>query len=356
MSPLLPLSACLDVPLKARTTPMLLDAIDCLFDLLASCQVSGVAALGVADAAGLFKRFGTLRAMVDAGWVDGHRIAAALAEVSSPGAEPRTPVDAVDRFFVPTILLGLSRLPLAPAAAVRTDDAWLRDVLASLIAVDAYRPLLVPDLAPEALSSGTGCHTDPRLGRAVIAGRWLASHVGFDVLVQAAAGKVALELPGKRGSADLLATARTLAVSGLLPEGLPREERGLGEQDTAWLEDAVYALCVRRRRVGGVPAASPEVPRGGGLRLGTSSSILSVLDPAAPPAPAAGEALDEEVLRLGLSPALCLTLERAGWSQMTVHFSHPNALDDLIDVIVDLCDARTPPQEIVGDGFALLPG
>ena len=345
-------------PLRPRNVPMLVDAIACLFDLLESCEVAAPAVLGAVDAEALLRRCGTLQALIAAQLVDERRVRAAIAELNPDDPRVLSPAELIDRFLVPSVLLDLSRRSVPAAALLPPGDAWLGDVLAALIAVDAYRPLIVPDLAPEELVAGPGCHSDPRLAPLVVAGRWLAGRVGFEALVQAAAGQVPLADALVQGHNDLLPGALALATRQPTPQAVLQWRRDVkpGEQDAAWLEDAVMGLCVRRRRVAGLPCAALEVPRGGGLRLLNDESALTVLAPAtAAVSTASGTALDPEIMRLDLPASLCGSLQRAGWHRLTVRLSHCEGLDDLIDVIVDLCEGRTPPQEIAGDGFAIEP-
>ena len=347
----MPARSLLQTRLTPRTAPMLFDASGCLFDLLVECDVDPTAALGAPDAEALLTQHHTLQALLDAQLVPQASLDAALAELS-PGSR-LAPADLVDRFLVPPVLLGLARLPAArvPSQPPPHGD-WLLDVLAALIAADAYRPLLVPSLAPDAIVAGPGCHTDPRLAPLVTAGRLLAGRVGFEALVEAVARQVPWQDAFDSRTEDLVAIAHGLAIGEPKAQGrlLEWDARRLGEQDVAWLEDALYGLCVRRVRQDGLPRALLCVPAGGGLQILPQAHHLRPLA-----APTADQGLDPLLHRLDLPQALCGGLLRAGWSQVRIELDDAEGLDDLVDLLVDLREQEAAPQPIVGAGFRISP-
>lgn len=342
----------LQARLSARSTPMLLDAVGCLFDLLQECDVDPVAALGAPDAEGLLAAYPTLHALMAAELIPSAPLRKSLDELQI-GA-PRLPAaDLVDRFLVAPVLLGLARLPVArPPSQPPPHGDWLLDVLAALIAADAYRPLLVPTLAPDAIVAGPGCHTDPRLARSVIAGRLLARRVGFEALVEAVARQVPWQDAFDFRTEDLLAIAQGLATNAAQAPGrLPEWDAArLDEQDIAWLEDALYGLCVRRELHDGWPRAAAAVPAGGGCEIRLQDHGIWALSVADGPS-----GMDPPPLRLDLPQALCGGLHRAGWSRIRVALDSAEGLDDLVDLLVDLRDREAAPQQVDGAGFRVTP-
>ena len=346
--------ALLEALLTAEDAPLLHEAVTSLIDLLRDCDLDPRTLLGATSAAELFRKHKTLRALGDAGLLDGRILRADLEELASPdmtAAAEKVPAAAeVDRFLVAPVLLGLARLPGGNAQLPR----WLVDAAASLIAVDAWRPLLAPDLAPEALLVGPGCHIDPRLVRRLPAGHLLARAVGFESLVQ-----------GLAGQGDLLDAldAQTLdACESLTKPGgefagseLACWTDEFGEQDAAWLEDTLQLLCVRRRREHGLPRAVHVVPDGGGLVIELETCRMRMAQPRSFGRAIAEGWLDPVPESVPAPPAACGALARAGWEGVIIRMEHTDSMEDLSEVLFDLCDQPDAPHAIHGDGFSIEP-
>lgn len=346
--------ALLDALLTAEDAPLLHEAITSLVDLLRDCDLDPRTLLGAASAQELLRRHKTLRNLGDAGLLDLTLLRAELEELASPAmtiaAEHVPAVAEVDRFLVAPVLLGLARLPGGGSDL----PSWLIDAGAALIAVDAWRPLVAPEMAPESLLQGPGCHTDPRLARLLPAGHLLARTVGFESLVQGIAGQGAL-LDALDGAT--LDAAETLTHPGAEFDGqaLRAWTDAFGEQDAAWLEDVVQLLCVRRRREHGLPRAVQSMPDGGGFVLDLQACQVRPAQPRSLGKAVAEGWLDALPTSLPAPPAACGALVRAGWPGLVVRLQHTDALDDLAEVLFDLCDQPDTPHAIHGDGFVIEP-
>ncbi|MFZ4577671.1 MAG: hypothetical protein ACOYOB_04665 [Myxococcota bacterium] len=333
-----------DATLSARSCPLLCEAVQGLIALLRECDVDPQACLGTTDPAQLLRGHPNLRDWASAGLVPVAWLNAAFAELEDESTR-LAPAQVVDLFLVPVLLRGLGRLPHAQNGAHEP----AREAVASLLAVDTWRALVSPELAPDAVIEGPGCHTDPRVALGLPAARYLAGRMGFEGLVQAAAGQVPW--------LDAVDAADRAMVDRLLQAGpwpelqqAPRPKR-MGEQDAAWIEDLLVSSCVRRRRVEGWPCAVPAIPPGGGLLLDAVAGELRPLgigvlagqgdwlDPVAGPAP--------------LPPVACHALRKAGWDRLEVRLTHLDALEDLTDALLDLCDKPPEPQVLEGDGFRI---
>jgi hypothetical protein len=243
------------------------------------------------------------------------------------------------------LLRGLGRLPLAQNGAPEP----AREAIAALLAVDTWRALVSPELAPDAVIEGPGCHTDPRVAEWLPAARYLAGRMGFEGLVQAAAGQVPW--------LDAVDAADRVMVDRLLQPGpWPELQQGpgpkrMGEQDAAWVEDALVSFCVRRRRVEGWPCAVPAIPPGGGLMLDAVAGELRALGVGA----SAGQGgwLDPVAGPVPMPTVVCHALRGAGWDRVEVRMTHLDALEDLTDALLDLCDKPPAPQVLEGDGFQI---
>lgn len=363
--------------LGPEATPLLHDAVDGLFDLLRECDVEPRLAVGMGSPTALLRKYPSLQAMAAAGLVSRPRVDQAMAElgdaawlhaVDDAPFDRLGPSDVVDRFLVVPVMVGLARLP---AAAVR-EPGWLADALAALIAVEAYRPLISPQLAPEAVQDDLGCHTDPRLALLLPPGRRLAGHLGFEALVETAAGQVPWE---DAIDTALLEEAALLArhASRIDWQASPAWRAGFGEQDAPWLDDAVLALCVRRRHQLATPvevlsgqrpgafAWSPPhavlaLPEGGGLVLDLRTCMLRT----ARDRPTLGRSvaegwMDAPVSSIAVSPAACAALTESGWTGLSIALDDVDCLDEFVDVLFDLCDQGGEPQEIQGEGFRIAP-
>jgi hypothetical protein len=346
--------ALLDAVLTPEDAPLLHEAVASLLDLLRDCDLDPRTLLGAASSQELLRKNKTLRALGAAGLLDAQLLRVELEELASPAmtlAAERVPAVAeVDRFLVAPVLLGLARLPGGGADL----PAWLIDAGAALIAVDAWRPLVAPEMAPEALLQGPGCHTDPRLARLLPAGHLLARTVGFESLVQGIAGQGAL-LDALDGATLDAAEALTRPGADFDGPSLASWTDTFGEQDAAWLEDMVQLLCVRRRREHGLPRAVQSVPDGGGFVLDLQTCQVRSAQSRSLAKSVAEGWLDAPPAALPVPPAACGALVRAGWPGLVVRLQHAEALDDLAEVLFDLCDQPDTPHAIHGDGFVIEP-
>lgn len=344
----------LDASLTPASAPLLVEACTELFDLLRECEVNARDAIGFGSAEALLRQHSSLRALRSVGLVDAAELQASMDELASPeaaiGLAGLPPAARVDRFLVPAVLLGLARFP----AAQRRLPDWLPRAVAALLAVDAWLPLIAPDLAPDILLNGPGCHTNPRIGRMLPAGHLLARVVGYEALAQGVAGLGPL-LDGIDEAT--LAAAEALMHPGVTIDGaaLPAWTQRFEEQDAAWLEDIVQSMCARRRREEGLPRAYMAVPDGGGLVLELQTCRLRVLAPATLGQTTAQGWLEQPPAAISAPPAACGALDRAGWPDVEIRFEHVDALEDMVEVLFDLCDQAGEVQLIQGDGFTVGP-
>ena len=54
-------------------------------------------------------------------------------------------------------------------------------------------------------------------------------------------------------------------------------------------------------------------------------------------------------------PAACGALARAGWEGVIIRMEHTDSMEDLSEVLFDLCDQPDAPHAIHGDGFSIEP-
>jgi hypothetical protein len=339
-------AALLQVSWSSRTLPLLAEALEAWFEHLASLRVQPARGVGVAHPQAFWQGFSSLAAVRDAGLLDVGAFERMCAEL--PAEVPLPAAEIVDRWLVSPVLLGLGRFPHASSDL----PAPCRDLVAALLAADAWRPLVQPDDVPDRLARGPGCHLDPWLARRLPAARWLSAQLGGEALVRVATGAARLPSTWQPQYADLL---RRLTVDDATPAELLQPGARFDADEAAWLEDVLDLATVRRRRERGLPRGCVVVPGGGGLQLDLARGVLSPLDiPTLGQATAAGW-LEPPWRGLPLPPGLCAVLQRAGWRVLELRLHDLDAVGDALDLLFDLCEAPEPPQRIEGEGFEIRP-
>lgn len=341
--------AVLEYPLTAKATPLLADALACWFDLLRQSEIDLQSSVGCKSVGELLRKYPTLQSFITAGRINGPLVANTIEGLQKSPLQLDSAAQ-IDRFVVPQVLSGLSHLPgLAQAGN------WLSESVAAIIAAEAYWPLIMPTLAPEEITQGPGCHSDPKIARAMLAGRWLASRIGLDAVIQAAAG----EMPWSDAvEADALQLGALIARPGAAIVGAQylAWTMDFAEEEANWLQDAMCALLLRRRVEQGLPRAYLTQPLGGAMiwhlqrcelrPIEKSTSLL---------AQEADGWLDALQTSVPMPLSACGALTRSGWQQLELVLTDVEALDELVNVLVDLVSQDARPQVVHGDGFSVKP-
>ncbi len=333
------------VRLAGGRTPLLAAALDGLFDLLRSVDLDPRHALGARNPAGLLERLPTLGDWLAHTPLPAATVAAVAAQCgwASVSQVHAAGADWVDRWLTPELLLAIAHFPHAQQSHPSERGAWLQAV-AAMTAVDAYRPLVDAGLSPEELEDPAGCHLRPALGRLLPAGRFMAATLGLGAVLAAATGAAPFD--------DALGTLQADEIDALLLGSHARHAahapQPFGEQDAAWLEDAVLAMLHRRSLKTGLPRAEAWIPPGGGLRFDLQQAQLRTLAPV--PTEHTGY-LDAAIGHLPLPASACAALVERKLTAIDVHLEHLESLDDLFDVIFEVFDGEGDEAELVGDGF-----
>lgn len=341
--------AVLEYPLTAKATPLLADALSCWFDLLRQSELDLQSAVGSKSVGELLRKYPTLQSFIAAGRIDEVAVAATIEGIQKSPVELDSAAQ-IDRFVVPHVLCGLSRLPgLAQTAN------WLSESVAAIIAAEAYWPLIMPTLAPEEITQGPGCHSDPKIARAMLAGRWLASRIGLDAVVQAAAG----EMPWSDAiEADALQLGALIARPGSSIVGAQHQAWAMdfAEEEANWLQDAMCALLLRRRLEQGLPRAYLTQPRGGAMIWYLQRCELRPVEkPTSLLTQEADGWLDALQSSVPMPLSACGALTRSGWQQLELVLTDVEAIDEMVNVLVDLVSQDARPQVVHGDGFTVKP-
>ena len=331
---------CLAEPLPLRDVPFVRDMLDGLFALLGGQGVSPQRFLGAKTPAAWLKNAGSLQDLVDRGQLDGAVLGRALADVGSPRLAP---IEAIDRFLAPLLLLAAARPALNDQA-----PPWLVDALTALIAVDASDAVLDVEMADVRLDDVAGCLTLPWLARRTLPARWLARELGPKQLWRALSDEVAWE---RLIAPPLLAEALGIHHG----VAAPLRPGGHEEDDVLALFDAFHGLTSVRLRVRGLPACKSLVPAGGGLLWRLADGQLQAIRPGALTHSAEHGFLDLPLTALPVPRVLGQPLLGAGWHTLQLRLTDEAAADELLDSLVDLALDPLPPQALEGSGFCLVP-
>lgn len=339
-----------DTRIDGDRTPLFLDALEGLFELVRGADLDPRVVLGANSPIALTNRNNTVGSwlgeaqLLQPDWghaIDERSLRAWLA--SHPDAHGW-----VDRHLVPDLLLAAAAFPHAtrPGAA-HPSDLWSK-ALAAVIAVDAYRPLLDAAQEPAELAEG-GSHLRPMLGIWLPAGRFLAARLGFDAVMAAAAGQASV--------VDALTHADMAEVEALLrgqhAADAASAAQPFDEQDAAWLEDTVLALVHRRRRQGEVLRSAAVIPAGGALHFDLTLAEVAVAGPAA----SLGQHVDQgwvdpALLRLPLPAGPCRALVEGGWQSLDLQLRDLEDLEEALGALFDAFDDQIAAS-VAGEGFEL---
>ncbi len=339
------LAALRRVRLSEGRAPLLGAALDGLFDLLRSVDLDPRHALGARSPASMLERLATVGDWLDHTPLDVATVEQVANQCGWQGVvgTPAAGADWVDRWLTPELLLAVAQFPHAQRSHSGERGPWLQAV-AALTAVDAYRPLLDASLTPEELEETPGCHLRPALGRLLPAARFMSATLGLDAVLAAATGAAPFD--------DALGMLQADEIEALLlgnhAPSAARAPQPFGEQDAAWLEDALLAMLFRRSLASGVPQAQAWLPPGSGLRFDMARAQLRTMAPV--PLDHAGFA-DAAIGHLPLPAGACAALQQRGLQALDVHLEHLEALDDLFDVIFEIYDGEADEAVLEGDGF-----
>lgn len=328
----------IDSPFLPAQLPRLTEALDGLVKLLADGEAPVKTLLGAASGARWLQQLGSVAQMLEKGWVTQPALDAAL-RLLPPEAQQLRDAELLDVWLLPALLQSVAGLaPLATQLPPR----W-RDVQAAGFAVDAWRPLLDP-AANEAPPAVGIPQCLPLLG----AYRAALGHEGLSPMVAFATGRGPQPPFVQRWLDDPLAALHTPAV-------LDDDADSFAEHEAAWLEDLLLGLHARTRKQGGWPVLVATAPDGGVTwdttrrTLGPTGKPSSLLQSTAQgwlyPLPGA----------LPAPPATSVRLLAAGWRQLHIEVSEPEALDDVLDGLFELCEDPQPPFVMEGEGFVVTP-
>ncbi len=333
--------SCLQQEFSANGLPLLAESLDALLQLLKSQGASPQRFLAAAKPADWLKKAVSLQHLLDSGRLDGKLIDAALQEIADPALSANA---VIDRFLLPYLLLTAARPQLAGQPPV-----WLVDALAAMIAVDADNALLDVAAADEQLDGESGCLTVPWLARQTLAARWLARQLTQKRLWRVLSGAI----PWSEAiDATVLAEAHAIH-NGASPQAVGTTHE---EDDVFALMDAFHGLTCVRKRQRNVPTCQALVPAGGGLiwqlaagRLHTAGDAVSLTQSAA-----AGY-LEPPLSALPVPVPLGAGLLAAGWQSLRLELDDADAVDELLDSLLDLALDPLPPQTLDGLGFRIVP-
>ncbi len=333
--------ACLQQVFSAKSLPLLTESLDALMRLLQAQGASPGRFLGTTRATDWLKAHVSMAQLLDTGFLDGRVIDRALAEIADPGLKPE---HVIDRFLLPHLLLAAARPKLSGAPPV-----WLVDALAAMIAVDADDALLDVAAADERLDGKAGCLTLPWLARQTLPARWLSRQLTPRGLWQVLSGDAvwsdAID-PARLAQALAIHNGESAQDSATTPE----------EDDVFSLMDAMHALTAVRRRQRGVPTCQAIVPAGGGLHWHLATGQLrAVGEPVSLTQAAASGFLEPPLHALPVPQSLGAGLRAAGWQTLLLELDDVDAVDELLDSLVDLTMDPLPPQAIDGFGFRIVP-
>lgn len=328
----------LDSPFQPAQLPRLTEAVDGLIKLLADGEAPVKSLLGAGSGARWLQKLGSVHNMLKSGWLPQPALDSALRQLPAE-AQQLQAAELVDLWLLPALLQSLASLvPLAPEQPLR----W-REVQAAGFAVDAWRPLLDPS-ATEAPPAVGIPQCLPLLG----AYRAALGHEGLSPLVACATGRGPQPPFVQRWLLDPLAALQTPAV-------LDDDADPFAEHEAAWLEDLLLGLHARTRKQGGWPVMVATAPDGGVIwdttkrTLGPGGKPSSLLQSTAQgwlyPLPGA----------LPAPPTTSARLLAAGWRQLHIAVSEPEALDDVLDGLFELCEDPQPPFVMEGEGFVVTP-
>ncbi len=335
-----------------RSVRLWQEALGGWFELLRDAAIDPLRIVGARSAAGIVARWPQLADLMQAGWLrqETWSDAATLDGASAWAANGRDKAEWVDRWLVPELMWGLCR-SVGPQ-----QDSDVARAVATLLAVDSYRPIVDPLLSPDALLDGPGCHVRPHWAAWLAAGRSLAVEHGLEPLLAAYVDQARPQLSWQDvvASAILPAPAAQAAAT----EPLASVSGGLDEQEAAWIEDMVLACLWRRRlqqRDGGGQATRATLWRDGAVHIDLLKGVLRTQGGGGLVRSAEGGWVDAGLPPLPLPPRPCALARRAGWAQATLQWQAPDDTDELIDTVFALLAGELEPIEVEGEGFVLRP-
>lgn len=322
-------------PFVPAQLPRLTEALDGLAKVLADGDASPKSLFGAASGLRWLPRLGSVDQLLRDGWLSPAALDKAL-QALPPDAADMDAAELLDLWLLPTLLEAIAGLaPLSP----QLDPLW-RAVQAAGFAVDAWRPLLDPTALEEPPAVGA-----PDALGLLPAYRAAQGHEGLAPLVAYAIGK--------GGIPPFVARWRSDAASAIQQPALG--EDAFAEHEAAWLEDLLLGLHARSRKQSGWPVLVPAPPQGG-VVWDTTAATLAPAGKSETLLQAAAQGwLRPLPATLPAPPMASRRLHAAGWQRLHIAVHDPEALDDVLDGLFELCEDPAPPFLMEGEGFAVAP-